>query len=218
MSNKIMKGVVATFDRDNIDTDQIIPTEYLKSIKKFGFGDFLFDGWRYLDEGRLDMSADDRSKNADFILNQQPYDSSQILLTRDNFGCGSSREHAVWALRDFGFKAVVASSFGDIFYNNCFKNSVLPIKLAKDEINQLFLLATPSPISIEIDLIAKELKVDKEISMQFEVKDSLLQRIIHNLDDVDITLKDAALIKAYEQSRQKDRPWLFNYSNPGIKK
>ena len=157
-----MKGVVATFDRDNIDTDQIIPTEYLKSIKKFGFGDFLFDGWRYLDEGRLDMSADDRSKNTDFILNQQPYDSSQILLTRDNFGCGSSREHAVWALRDFGFKAVVASSFGDIFYNNCFKNSVLPIKLEKDEINQLFLLATPSPISIEIDLIAKELKVDEE--------------------------------------------------------
>ena len=191
-----MKGVVATFDRDNIDTDQIIPTEYLKSIKKFGFGDFLFDGWRYLDEGRLDMSADDRSKNTDFILNQQPYDSSQILLTRDNFGCGSSREHAVWALRDFGFKAVVASSFGDIFYNNCFKNSVLPIKLEKDEINQLFLLATPSPISIEIDLIAKELKVDEEISMQFEVKDSLLQRIIHNLDDVDITLKRCCSYKS----------------------
>ena len=213
MSNKIMKGVVATFDRDNIDTDQIIPTEYLKSIKKFGFGDFLFDGWRYLDEGRLDMSADDRSKNTDFILNQQPYDSSQILLTRDNFGCGSSREHAVWALRDFGFKAVVASSFGDIFYNNCFKNSVLPIKLEKDEINQLFLLATPSPISIEIDLIAKELKVDEEISMQFEVKDSLLQRIIHNLDDVDITLKHKHHIEAFEKIRRNKRPWLFDYNN-----
>ena len=138
MTNSIITGIVATFDRDNIDTDQIIPTEYLKSIKKFGFGDFLFDGWRYLDEGRLDMTSDDRTKNHDFILNKEPFTNSTILLTRDNFGCGSSREHAVWALRDFGFKAVIASSFGDIFYNNCFKNSVLPIVLTKDEINNLF--------------------------------------------------------------------------------
>ena len=157
MSNSIITGIVATFDRDNIDTDQIIPTEYLKSIKKFGFGDFLFDGWRYLDEGRLDMTADDRSKNNDFILNKEPYTNAKILLTRDNFGCGSSREHAVWALRDFGFKSVIASSFGDIFYNNCFKNSVLPIKLSKEQINHLFEVSNFAPVSFEIDLLKKEL-------------------------------------------------------------
>jgi 3-isopropylmalate/(R)-2-methylmalate dehydratase small subunit len=127
MSNTIIQGIVAIFDRDNIDTDQIIPTEYLKSIKKFGFGDYLFDGWRYLDQGQLGMTLDDREVNKDFILNQKPYDEAKILLTRNNFGCGSSREHAVWALRDFGFQAVIASSFGDIFYNNCFKNSVLSL-------------------------------------------------------------------------------------------
>ena len=115
MSNTIIQGIVAIFDRDNIDTDQIIPTEYLKSIKKFGFGDYLFDGWRYLDQGQLGMTLDDREVNKDFILNQKPYDEAKILLTRNNFGCGSSREHAVWALRDFGFQAVIASSFGDIF-------------------------------------------------------------------------------------------------------
>ena len=120
MSKEIIHGVAAPFDRDNIDTDQIIPTEYLKSIKKFGFGDYLFDGWRYLDKGYLGMTSNQRQINADFILNQAPYKGAKILLTRDNFGCGSSREHAVWALRDFGFEAVVASSFGDIFFNNCF--------------------------------------------------------------------------------------------------
>ena len=134
----IISGVVAAIDRDNIDTDQIIPTEYLKSIKKFGFEDYLFDGWRYLDEGKLGISKNDREQNPDFILNQAPYDKATILLTRDNFGCGSSREHAVWALRDFGIKIVIASSFGDIFYNNCFKNGVLPIKLDKNKIEDLF--------------------------------------------------------------------------------
>ena len=156
MTNSIISGIVATFDRDNIDTDQIIPTEYLKSIKKFGFGDFLFDGWRYLDEGRLDMTADDRSKNNDFILNKEPYTNAKILLTRDNFGCGSSREHAVWALRDFGFKSVIASSFGDIFYNNCFKNSVLPIKLSKEQIDHLFEASNFAPVSFEINLLKSE--------------------------------------------------------------
>ena len=134
----IINGVVASIDRDNIDTDQIIPTEYLKSIKKYGFEDYLFDGWRYLDEGKLGISKDERKQNPDFILNKEPFNKASILLTRDNFGCGSSREHAVWALRDFGIKIVIASSFGDIFYNNCFKNGVLPIKLNKDQIDNLF--------------------------------------------------------------------------------
>ena len=213
MINSIITGIVATFDRDNIDTDQIIPTEYLKSIKKFGFGDFLFDGWRYLDEGRLDMTADDRSKNHDFILNKEPFTNAKILLTRDNFGCGSSREHAVWALRDFGFKAVIASSFGDIFYNNCFKNSVLPIKLTKEEVNHLFEISSLSPVSFEIDLLKKDLKFDGNYSYSFDVKDSLLDRIINNLDDVDITLEHKNHIEAFEQKRRHQRPWLFDYSN-----
>jgi 3-isopropylmalate/(R)-2-methylmalate dehydratase small subunit len=213
MINSIITGIVATFNRDNIDTDQIIPTEYLKSIKKFGFGDFLFDGWRYLDEGRLDMTADDRSKNHDFILNKEPFTNAKILLTRDNFGCGSSREHAVWALRDFGFKAVIASSFGDIFYNNCFKNSVLPIKLTKEEVNHLFEISSLSPVSFEIDLLKKDLKFDGNYSYSFDVKDSLLDRIINNLDDVDITLEHKNHIEAFEQKRRHQRPWLFDYSN-----
>ncbi len=213
MTNPIITGIVATFDRDNIDTDQIIPTEYLKSIKKFGFGDFLFDGWRYLDEGRLDMVSDERSKNHEFILNKEPYTNSEILLTRDNFGCGSSREHAVWALRDFGFKAVIASSFGDIFYNNCFKNSVLPIILSKDKINHLFEICSSSPTNFEIDLMKKNIKFDGESSYSFDVKESLLDRIVNNLDDVDITLKHKNHIKAFEQTRRTQRPWLFDYSN-----
>jgi 3-isopropylmalate/(R)-2-methylmalate dehydratase small subunit len=213
MSNSTITGIVATFDRDNIDTDQIIPTEYLKSIKKFGFGDFLFDGWRYLDDGRLDMTADDRSKNNDFILNKEPYTNAKILLTRDNFGCGSSREHAVWALRDFGFKSVIASSFGDIFYNNCFKNSVLPIKLSKEQIDHLFEASNFAPVSFEINLLKKELKYKDDSSYMFDVQDSLLDRIINNLDDVDMTLKHKKHIQAFEQKRRNQRPWLFDYSN-----
>jgi 3-isopropylmalate/(R)-2-methylmalate dehydratase small subunit len=213
MTNLVITGIVATFDRDNIDTDQIIPTEYLKSIKKFGFGDFLFDGWRYLDEGRLNMTAEDRSKNHEFILNREPFTNAKILLARDNFGCGSSREHAVWALRDFGFKAVIASSFGDIFYNNCFKNSVLPIKLSKEEINHLFEISNSSPANFQIDLSTKDLKFDDNSSYSFDVKDSLIDRIINNLDDVDITLKHKSEIEIFEQTRRNQRPWLFDYSN-----
>ena len=213
MSNTIIQGIVAIFDRDNIDTDQIIPTEYLKSIKKFGFGDYLFDGWRYLDQGQLGMTLDDREVNKDFILNQKPYDEAKILLTRNNFGCGSSREHAVWALRDFGFQAVIASSFGDIFYNNCFKNSVLPLKLTKQEINSLFMLANDNPLSFEIDLEGKELKVNSDLIIPFTVDINLVNRIIHNLDDVDITLQDKALIKDFEINYKVSRPWIFIENN-----
>ena len=209
MSSEIIYGVVAPFDRDNIDTDQIIPTEYLKSIKKFGFGDYLFDGWRYLDKGLLGMTSSQREINIDFILNQTSFQNSQILLARDNFGCGSSREHAVWALRDFGFKAVIASSFGDIFYNNCFKNQVLPIQLSKEDINILFELSAQSPQDISINLVSKELAVKSDLSISFNVNDNLLNRIIHNLDDVDITMKDKGSIEAFELNYSKKRPWLF---------
>ena len=208
-----IEGIVAPIDRDNIDTDQIIPTEYLKSIKKFGYEDYLFDGWRYTDQGRLGMKKAEREINYEFILNNSPYSESKVLLTRDNFGCGSSREHAVWALRDFGIEVVIASSFGDIFYNNCFKNSVLPIVLTKDEINNLFEICSTSPTSFEIDLVKKNIKFDGESSYSFNVKDSLLDRIINNLDDVDITLKHKYHIEAFEQTRRNQRPWLFDYSN-----
>ena len=203
-----IKGIVASIDRDNIDTDQIIPTEYLKSIKKFGFGEYLFDGWRFHDQGKLGMSIDQRDLNHDFILNKETYANSSVLLTRDNFGCGSSREHAVWALRDFGIKAVIASSFGDIFYNNCFKNGVLPIVLNKDQIQDLFLQYENSGSDMAINLETKLIDTgDNQIS--FNVDDNLLERIIYGLDDVDITLKHKDLIKRFEEARMKAKPWIF---------
>jgi len=205
---KLIHGVVATIDRDNIDTDQIIPTEYLKSIKKFGYEDYLFDGWRYLDKGKLGISSKEREKNKKFILNNSPYDNASVLLTRDNFGCGSSREHAVWALRDFGIRAVIASSFGDIFYNNCFKNGVLPIILSKVDVENLFQEFKGSPLDIEIFLEKKLIKSnDREIN--FEVGNNLLERIIFGLDDVDITLRNKEAISAYEEKRMIEKPWIY---------
>jgi 3-isopropylmalate/(R)-2-methylmalate dehydratase small subunit len=206
----IISGVVATIDRDNIDTDQIIPTEYLKSIKKFGFEDYLFDGWRYLDEGKLGVSKNDREQNPDFILNQAPYDKATILLTRDNFGCGSSREHAVWALRDFGIKIVIASSFGDIFYNNCFKNGVLPIKLDKNKIEDLFQKMSDSSADLSVSLDSKKIFQNENELYSFDVEDNLLERIIYGLDDVDMTLKHKDKILAFEQTRMKNTPWIFS--------
>ena len=205
---KLIHGVVATIDRNNIDTDQIIPTEYLKSIKKFGYEDYLFDGWRYLDKGKLGISSKEREKNKKFILNNSPYDNASVLLTRDNFGCGSSREHAVWALRDFGIRAVIASSFGDIFYNNCFKNGVLPIVLSKDNIEDLFQIFENTSSNIKILLDEKLIKLnDKEIS--FKVDNNLLERIIFGLDDVDITLKNKEAIKIFENKRMIEKPWIY---------
>jgi len=205
---KLIHGVVATIDRDNIDTDQIIPTEYLKSIKKFGYEDYLFDGWRYLDKGKLGISSKEREKNKKFILNNSPYDNASVLLTRDNFGCGSSREHAVWALRDFGIRAVIASSFGDIFYNNCFKNGVLPIILSKVDVENLFQEFKSSPLDIEIFLEKKLIKSnDGEIN--FEVDNNLLERIIFGLDDVDITLRNKEAISVYEEKRMIEKPWIY---------
>ena len=203
-----IKGIVASIDRDNIDTDQIIPTEYLKSIKKFGFGEYLFDGWRFHDQGKLGMSIDQRDLNHDFILNKETYANSSVLLTRDNFGCGSSREHAVWALRDFGIKAVIASSFGDIFYNNCFKNGVLPIVLNKDQIQDLFLQYENSGSDMTINLETKLIDTGNN-QISFDVDDNLLERIIYGLDDVDITLKHKDLIKRFEEKRMKEKPWIF---------
>ena len=204
----MIDGIVGYIDRDNIDTDQIIPTEYLKSIKKFGFEDYLFDGWRYHDDGRLGIKKEEREINEDFILNKTPFNESKILLARDNFGCGSSREHAVWALRDFGIKAVIASSFGDIFYNNCFKNRVLPIQLKKNQIEELFKTVQDEIVEFSIDLQERIItNGDKEIS--FDVEDHLIDRIIYGLDDVDITLKVKDQIHNFEKNRKEIRPWVF---------
>ena len=204
----MIDGIVGYIDRDNIDTDQIIPTEYLKSIKKFGFEDYLFDGWRYHDDGRLGVKKEEREINEDFILNKAPFNESKILLARDNFGCGSSREHAVWALRDFGIKAVIASSFGDIFYNNCFKNGVLPIQLQKDQIEELFQIIKDEILELSVDLQKRIITIgDKELS--FDVEDHLIDRIIYGLDDVDITLKSKDKIFNFEKNRKETRPWIF---------
>lgn len=208
MNEKItdFQGVVAHIDRNNIDTDQIIPTEYLKSIKKFGFEDYLFDGWRYLDEGKLGISKSQRKINQDFVLNQEPFTQANILLTRDNFGCGSSREHAVWALRDFGIRVVIASSFGDIFYNNCFKNGVLPIRLSKDQIESIF-CAEVKEMSISLD--SRTIEFNDTEQYAFDVEDNLLERIVLGLDDVDMTLKYAEDIKLFENKRRKEKPWIY---------
>ena len=204
-----IEGIVAPIDRDNIDTDQIIPTEYLKSIKKFGYEDYLFDGWRYKDQGRLGVKKDERKINHEFILNNSPYDESKVLLTRDNFGCGSSREHAVWALRDFGIEVVLASSFGDIFYNNCFKNGVLPLKLKKTEIEKLFSLSTDNPVSISVNIKDKVILFKDKLSIDFDLDNNLAERIIYGLDEIDITLKDSELIKKFEEHRKENNPWIF---------
>ena len=205
----MIDGIVSYIDRDNIDTDQIIPTEYLKSIKKFGYEDYLFDGWRYKDDGKLGIRKEDRDINEDFILNNKPYNESKILLTRDNFGCGSSREHAVWALRDFGIKAVIASSFGDIFYNNCFKNGVLPIKLEKDHIEKLFNLVKKEAVEFSIDLQQKIIFINDKDKINFKVDDHLINRIIFGLDDVDISLKEKDKIVHFERNRMISKPWIY---------
>ena len=205
----MIDGIVSYIDRDNIDTDQIIPTEYLKSIKKFGYEDYLFDGWRYKDDGKLGVKKEDRDINTDFILNNKPYNESKILLARENFGCGSSREHAVWALRDFGIKAVIASSFGDIFYNNCFKNGVLPIKLDKSKIEKLFDLAKKEVVEFSIDLQLRVIVLSNKDEINFEVDDYLIDRIIYGLDDIDITLKEKDKISDFEKNRVITRSWIY---------
>ena len=205
----MIDGIVSYIDRDNIDTDQIIPTEYLKSIKKFGYEDYLFDGWRYKDDGKLGVKKEERDINKDFILNNKPFSESKILLTRDNFGCGSSREHAVWALRDFGIKAVIASSFGDIFYNNCFKNGVLPIYLEKNQIEKLFSLVKKEVVELSIDLQKRIIFLNNLDEINFEVDDHLIERIIYGLDDIDITLKEKDKISNFEKNRKITRPWIY---------
>ena len=202
-------GIVAAIDRPNIDTDAIIPKQYLKSIKRSGFGVNLFDDWRYLDPGEPGQSNTERRLNPEFVLNREPYNQAQILLARENFACGSSREHAVWALMDFGIKVVIAPSFADIFYNNSFKNGLLPIALGDDLVDQLFAEMESAPnYRLSIDLEQQLVTTAEGVEMRFEVDDFRKSCLLQGLDDIGLTMQYAAEIEAFEQQYYDAMPWL----------
>jgi 3-isopropylmalate/(R)-2-methylmalate dehydratase small subunit len=206
-----LTGVVAPIDRANVDTDMIIPKQFLKSIKRTGFGKNLFDELRYLDEGKPDQDCSERPLNPDFVLNQPRYRDASVLLARRNFGCGSSREHAPWALEDFGFRAIIAPSFADIFYNNCFKNGLLPIVLNEVEIDDLFREAAAADgFSLSVDLERQVITKQDGAELPFEVDSFRRHCLLNGLDDIGVTLEDADAIREYEARRRQDAPWLFN--------
>lgn len=203
-------GLVAPLDKANVDTDQIIPKQFLKSIRRTGFGPNLFDQWRYLDEGEPGQDHSKRPLNPDFVLNQSRYQGASILLARQNFGCGSSREHAPWALVDYGFRVIIAPSFADIFYNNCFKNGLLPIVLAEDTVDGLFRAVEQQPgYRITVDLPAQTLALPDGTSITFEVDAFRKYCLEHGLDEIGLTLREADTIRAYEQRRAEREPWVF---------
>ena len=203
-------GIVAPMDRPNVDTDAIIPKQYLKSIKRSGFGPNAFDDWRYLDAGAPDVDNDTRRINPDFILNQSPYDKASVLIARENFGCGSSREHAVWALEDFGFRTVIAPSFADIFFNNSFKNGMLPIVLDAAIVNDLFnSVAAKKGYEITVDLIGQKVITEDGDEYMFEVETFRKHCLLNGLDDIGLTLQHAEEIKVYEEKIKQTAPWLF---------
>ena len=208
---KTFTGIIAPLDRSNVDTDAIIPKEYLKSIKRTGFGDNLFDAWRYLNKNHISETKNHKKRpNTNFVLNIQPYCEAEILLARDNFGCGSSREHAVWALSDFGFKSVIAPSFGDIFYSNSFKNGFLPIRLQKSEIDALFDSSQSSPgFKVTINLEKQFVETQDKTKFNFDIDSGSKIRLLKGLDDVSLTLKHTEAIRKYEMNRAKLTPWLF---------
>lgn len=206
-----LNGIVAPLDRANVDTDMIIPKQFLKSIKRTGFGKNLFDELRYLDEGKPDQSCEGRPLNEEFVLNQSRYQGASVLLARKNFGCGSSREHAPWALDDYGFRSVIAPSFADIFYNNCFKNGLLPIVLSEEQVDQLFSeVEDAEGYSLQIDLATQKVTTPSGESFSFEVDEFRKHCLLNGLDDIGVTLEDADAIRAYEQARRKSAPWLFD--------
>ena len=202
-------GRITPLPRDNVDTDQIIPKQFLKSIKKSGFGPNLFDAWRYEDEGYPGQDLSERLINKDFILNQEKFLGADVLLSKDNFGCGSSREHAVWSLMDFGFKVVIAQSFADIFYNNCFKNGLLPIKLSEEIITKLFDIAEQRK-EIEIDLLNQVIVCEGSEFCRFEIDPFRKECILEGLDEIGLSLKFSEDIKNFEIQRSHDAPWVFN--------
>jgi 3-isopropylmalate/(R)-2-methylmalate dehydratase small subunit len=207
---KCFTGVVAPLDRANVDTDAIIPKQFLKSIKRTGFGPYLFDEWRYTDHGEPEMDCTNRPLRPEFVLNDPRYTKAEILLARENFGCGSSREHAPWALADFGFKVILAPSFADIFFNNCFKNGILPIVLSKPVIDSLFARAGDAqPLQLTVDLAAQTLTLPDGGQIDFDVDPGSKHRLLEGLDDIGLTLKQVDAIRAYEARRMQEAPWLF---------
>jgi 3-isopropylmalate/(R)-2-methylmalate dehydratase small subunit len=205
-----LEGLVAPLDRANVDTDAIIPKQFLKSIKRSGFGPNLFDEWRYMDIGQPGRDNSQRPRNPNFVLNQPRYQGAQILLTRKNFGCGSSREHAPWALLDFGFHAVIAESFADIFFNNCFKNGILPIVLPAAELDALFAQVEATPgYKLTIDLERQVVVRPDGKALPFDVDAFRKECLINGWDDIGLTLRHADLIKTFEEKRRIAQPWLF---------
>jgi len=213
--NKFVRteGLVAPLDRANVDTDLIIPKQFLKSIKRTGFGVNLFDELRYLDEGQPGQDVSQRPKNPDFVLNQPRYQGASVLLARRNFGCGSSREHAPWALEDFGFRVIIAPSFADIFYNNAFKNGLLLVTLPEESVDRLFAeVEAHEGYRLDVDLVNQRVITPSGEIFEFEVDAFRKQCLLEGLDDIGITLKDEDAIRAFEAQHRAARPWLFRDS------
>ncbi|MBK8318883.1 MAG: 3-isopropylmalate dehydratase small subunit [Azonexus sp.] len=205
-----LEGLVAPLDRNNVDTDAIIPKQFLKSIKRSGFGPNAFDEWRYMDVGQPGQDATGRPKNPNFVLNQPRYQGAQVLLTRANFGCGSSREHAPWALLDFGFKAIVAESFADIFFNNCYKNGIVPIVLPANEIEALFQQVEATPgYKLVVDLSAQAVIRPDGYGISFQIDNFRKECMLNGWDDIGLTLRHAEKIREFEEKRRISQPWLF---------
>ena len=206
-----LTALVAPLDRVNVDTDAIIPKQFLKSIKRSGFGVNCFDEWRYLDHGEPGMDNSKRPLNPDFSLNQPRYQGAQILLTRKNFGCGSSREHAPWALDDYGFRAVIAPSFADIFFNNCYKNGLLPIVLTEEQVEQLFQeVYAAEGYQLSIDLEKQTVTTPSGVTFAFDITEHRKHCLLNGLDEIGLTLQHADDIKTFEAQRRQSQPWLFN--------
>jgi 3-isopropylmalate/(R)-2-methylmalate dehydratase small subunit len=207
----VVKGLVAPLDRANVDTDQIIPKQFLKSIKRTGFGVNLFDEWRYLDEGYPGQDSSKRPINPDFVLNKPRYQGASVLLARQNFGCGSSREHAPWALNEYGFRVVIASSYADIFFNNCFKNGMLPVVLPEAQVDQLFRECFETEgYEITVDLEKRHVLTPSGEAFAFEVDDFRRHCLLNGLDDIGLTLQEGDAIRAFEAKAKQARPWVFN--------
>ena len=208
----VHRGFVVPLDRANVDTDQIIPKQFLKSIKRTGYGENLFDAWRFIDEGEIGKNPNERKINREFILNDPRYQGVSILLGRRNFGCGSSREHAVWALLEFGIRCVIAPSYADIFYNNCFKNGLLPIVLKEQNIDYLFGLATgPRALEVEVNLEAQQLSIETVDDIPFEIDPGRKEPLLLGLDDIGMTFVYSDEIREFEVRHREAMPWIFSH-------
>jgi len=213
MKNKVIQGQAIPINQSNIDTDVIIPKQYLKSIGKTGFGKFLFDSWRYEEPGDLGTKKI-RKLNKDFVLNKEPYSSGKILIVNDNFGCGSSREHAVWAIKDFGIEAIISTSFAEIFSSNSFRNQLLLAPIGKEQLNWLFeQILESETYHLTIDVLNQTISTLENVSINFSIDQSNKDRVIYGYDDIELTLKNRDQIKAFEKKIKSTKPWLFNNEN-----